>query len=106
VTKSLKFPPRLWSEFTELVPEGERSALIHQVLERELRMLREQAVESPTETEPVPTAVAPEWEERFGQLLEKAQRNAAASGLSAEELEREVTLAREEARELRRARRS
>src|SRR5262245_51692328 len=34
---------------------------------------------------------------RFGQLLEKAQRNAAASGLTPEELEREVTLAREEA---------
>ena len=42
-THSLKFPPSLWRELEELVPLGERSAVIHQALERELKRRRRQA---------------------------------------------------------------
>src|SRR5205085_12360666 len=42
-THSLKFPPTLWRLLEELVPRGERSAVIHQALERELKRRRRQA---------------------------------------------------------------
>jgi hypothetical protein len=42
-THALKFPPSLWRELEELVPPGERSAVIHQALERELKRRRRQA---------------------------------------------------------------
>ncbi len=42
-THALKFPPTLWRELQELVPPGERSAVIHQALERELKRRRQAA---------------------------------------------------------------
>src|SRR5262245_26934372 len=42
-THALKFPPALWRELEELVPPGERSAVIHQALERERKKRRRQA---------------------------------------------------------------
>jgi hypothetical protein len=42
-THALKFPPSLWQELEELVPAGERSAVIHQALERELKRRRRRA---------------------------------------------------------------
>ena len=42
-THALEFPPSLWRELEELVPPGERSAVIHQALERELKRRRRQA---------------------------------------------------------------
>lgn len=46
--------------------------------------------------------VDPEWQDRFRRLLAEAQ-SGDTGDLTPEELEREVTLAREEAREMRRA---
>jgi Arc/MetJ-type ribon-helix-helix transcriptional regulator len=45
-THSLKFPPSLWRELEELVPPGERSAVIHEALERELKRRRRQAAKA------------------------------------------------------------
>jgi hypothetical protein len=45
-THALKFPPSLWRELEELVPPGERSAVIHQALERELKRRRRQAAKA------------------------------------------------------------
>jgi hypothetical protein len=42
VSGHFKFPPQLWTEFTELVPVGERSAFIHEMLERALKLRRRQ----------------------------------------------------------------
>jgi len=42
-THALKFPPSLWRELEELVPPGERSAVIHAALERELKRRRQAA---------------------------------------------------------------
>lgn len=48
IARSVRFHPRLWEEFSELVPAGERSALIQRLLERELkRRRRAQAQASP-----------------------------------------------------------
>lgn len=37
---SVRFPPRVYADMVELVPEGERSGLIHRLLARELKRLR------------------------------------------------------------------
>src|SRR5438093_275374 len=42
VSTTVKLPLQMWAELNELVPEGERSALIHRLLERELKRLRRQ----------------------------------------------------------------
>lgn len=52
-THSLKFPLSLWRQLEELVPPGERSAVIHGALERELKRWRRQAAKQPL---PVATA--------------------------------------------------
>jgi hypothetical protein len=46
IARSVRFHPRLWEEFSALVPAGERSAAIHRLLERELKKRRRQALKA------------------------------------------------------------
>jgi hypothetical protein len=62
--------------------------------------LKEKLAEGEREAAVLP--VDPEWQDRFQRLLAKAQ-SGDRGDLTPEELEREVTLAREEVREMRRA---
>jgi plasmid stability protein len=62
--------------------------------------LKEKLAEGEPETAVSP--VDPEWQERFRRLLAKAQ-SGDKGDLTPEELEHEVTLARDEVREMRRA---
>jgi hypothetical protein len=61
-THALKFPPSLWRELEELVPAGERSAIIHQALERELKRLRRQAAKRVSPPGDPVSAMANTWE--------------------------------------------
>jgi hypothetical protein len=60
-THALKFPPSLWRQLEELVPAGERSAIIHQALERELKRLRRQAEKRVSPPDAPAAAVDDTW---------------------------------------------
>lgn len=46
IARSVRFHPRLWEEFSAMVPAGERSAMIRRLLERELKKRRRQAAKA------------------------------------------------------------
>jgi hypothetical protein len=49
IKTALRFPPALWAELCEQVPEGERSAFLHRALERELKRLRREKAKAANE---------------------------------------------------------
>src|SRR5437899_2136813 len=68
-THALKFPPSLWRELEELVPPGERSAVIHQALARELRRRHRQAAK----TAPLPAVAIDTGEDTWRLAAAAAQ---------------------------------
>jgi hypothetical protein len=37
ILRTFRFPPGLWQEFSELVPDKERSAMLRQYMEKEIK---------------------------------------------------------------------
>jgi hypothetical protein len=47
VYTGIRFPPEVWEELVELVPAGQRSRFIQELVKRELRRLRRQQKQEP-----------------------------------------------------------